>query len=97
MGILPNLWTDDELLSILDETGTWVISGNQNLVLCFSLSLRAALKRAVTYARSGATVSKICRQPGDNIIVMAPQVLHLIKTVAGLEREEIAVPDELST
>jgi hypothetical protein len=97
MGILPNLWTDDELLSILDETSTWIINGNQDLVLCFSLSLRAALERAADFARSGATVYKICRQPGDNIVVMGPQVVHLIKVVTGRVRAAVEAPDGLST
>jgi hypothetical protein len=79
-----NTLTDKQLVSILDEPGTWVVTGrNGNQHLCFTLSLRAAIERGRTFARAGAIVHALCRQPSDNVIVLSPQMCRLAMLIAG--------------
>jgi hypothetical protein len=85
---LPNAWTDDELLSIMDETCIWTVNGNYGRVLCVAMSLRAGVERAATFAQGGAKVQTVCRQPSDNIIVISQQILQLAKLI---ERKEVPV------
>jgi hypothetical protein len=82
---LPNAWTDDELLSIMDETCTWTVNGNYGRVLFLAMSLRAAAERAASFAKGGAKVRNICRQPSDNIIVITGQIEQLAKFTAPKE------------
>jgi hypothetical protein len=73
---------DDHLETILDEATHWTVNGRQGQVLCSAASLRLAIDRAAQYTSSGAVVTAICRQPGDNIIVFAEQMARLRQTIA---------------
>jgi hypothetical protein len=47
-------WSDDQLAAILNETGNWVVRGQQHQVLCAAASLGLALQRSGEYATSDA-------------------------------------------
>ena len=78
----PSVWRDDELVAILDDANTWLVVGKPGMVLCFTLSLRAAVERALKFAWSGATVTSISRQPSDNVVILLPQLRRLGNFVA---------------
>jgi len=59
---LPNAQTDDELIDILDEPGTWIVT-SQGRRLCFTASLRTAIERGSTFARAGAICERLGRRP----------------------------------
>jgi hypothetical protein len=95
MAILPNAWTDEELVAILDETTIWSVAGDHGLILNVSPSLRAALEKATFYSRSGVTVRRISRQPAENIIVLPAQIRQLARIIAGSERPMTVGRDEV--
>jgi hypothetical protein len=77
--------TDEQLREMLDETGTWVVHGPGNQVFGVAGSLRRALDRADTYARSGAVVAAVARVPPARIFIFHDQILRLGKILQ--ERE----------
>jgi hypothetical protein len=77
---LPNARTDDELVGILDEPETWIVT-SQGRRLCFTASLRTAIERGSTFAHSGAIVTTLSRQ-SDNVIVPPSQMCRLRKLIA---------------
>lgn len=81
--------SDEQLEAILSETGHWVVNGQQGQALCFAASLRRAIERSVELAASGAVVTRICRLPSDNIIVLPVQIARLRQMIAVRE----VIPD----
>jgi hypothetical protein len=77
--------TDEQLLSILRETPTWLIYGRGGFPLGQAASLHQALEKFTVLAQSGATILAITRLPNDDIIIFEEQVGRLRKVVAGLE------------
>ena len=82
---LSDEWTDDELITIMDEPGTWIVSGQSGRHLCFTTTLRAAIERGSTFAQAGAIVTKLSRQPSDNIIVLPRQMRQLGKLISSMD------------
>ena len=73
--------TDEELEAIRHDVGNWVVIGRQGQALCSAASLDRAIDRAQQYAVSGAVVTAICRQPGDNIIIFIEQMDRLRRRI----------------
>lgn len=90
-----NCRSDEQLEAILNETGHWVVNGQQGRVLCFAASLRRALERASEFAASDAIVVAICRLPSDNIIVFSGQIERLVKRIATREARSSAPGNRL--
>jgi hypothetical protein len=80
MGKLSGQLTDEQLHSILNETGPWAIRGHGK-VLGVAASLRHAINRHSEYAGSGATVASLYRLPPSDMIVVLPA------QIARLQRE----------
>jgi len=77
---LPNARTDDQLINILDDPETWIVT-SQGRRLCFTASLRTAIERGSTFVRFGAKATTLSRQ-SDNIIVTQSQICRLKKMIA---------------
>jgi hypothetical protein len=77
---LVNERTDDELIGILDEPGTWIVT-SQGRRLCFTATLRTAIERGSTFAGSGAVVTTLSRL-SDNAIVPPSQMSRIRALVA---------------
>ena len=76
---------DEQLEELLDETGIWVVHGPGNQVFGAGGSLRRALDRADSYARSGAVVVAVARVPPARIFIFHDQITRLCKILQ--ERE----------
>ena len=85
---LPKARTDDELVGILDEPETWIVT-SQGRRRCFTASLRTAIERGSTFARAGAIVTTLSRQ-SDNVIVPPSKMCRLRKLIA--DRDVPVVP-----
>jgi hypothetical protein len=80
-------WSDDQLAAILNETGNWVVRGQQGQVLCAAASLGLALQRSGEYAASDAIVVAISRlPPAEEILVLPDQIKRLRHLVAAVQR-----------
>jgi hypothetical protein len=77
---LRNERTDDELIGILDEPGTWIVT-SRGRRLCFTATLRTAIERGSTFAGSGAVVTTLSRL-SDNAIVPPSQMSRLRTLIA---------------
>jgi hypothetical protein len=77
---LPDARTDNELINILDEPETRIIT-SQGRRLCFTASFRTAIERGSALARAGAIVTTLSRQ-SDNVIVPQSQMCRLRKLIA---------------
>ena len=82
--------SDEQLASILDEPGTWVIHGHNYQVFGVGNTLRRALDRATKYAHSGAVVVAVARVPPNRIFVFHDQIIRLLQQV----REQEFAEDE---
>jgi hypothetical protein len=75
--------SDDQLAAILNDTGNWVVRGQQGQALCAAASLGVAIQRATEYAASDAVVVAISRlPPADEILLLADQITRLRHLVA---------------
>jgi hypothetical protein len=83
--------TDEQLQSILHDTGNWVIHGRAGFALSHAASFHEALAKSSKLAQSGATMAAITRLPSDNIIVFPAQIDRLRKIAAGLEVPAVTV------
>ena len=79
-----NRRSDEQLDTILNETGHWIINGRTE-ALGFAPSLRTAIERAHEMAASGAAVTTLARLPFDEIVVPLEQADRLRKIIAGRE------------
>jgi hypothetical protein len=70
--------TDDQLTKMFDDPGTWVIHGSSQ-IFGVATSLRRALDKTDTFARSGAVVVAIARPPPRRLFIFADQILRLAK------------------
>jgi len=71
-----------QLLSILHETGVWVIGGQRGRTIGYAASLKHAIERAHAFAASGAVVIAIYREP-NCITIYQGQLHRLQKLMAG--------------
>jgi hypothetical protein len=76
-----NRRSDEELVAILTETGTWTVNGRNNAPLCTTLSLRHAVKRAATFTLRGQKVTALTRRPLEDIVVFQGQMDRLFEFV----------------
>jgi hypothetical protein len=81
--------TDDELWSILDEAGLWLIYGGG--VLAEEDTLRKALRVAHELSARGSSISEIVRTPGNGGAIQAEQIHRLCKRL-DLEIKQAEVP-----
>jgi hypothetical protein len=77
---LANARTDDELINILDEPGTWIVT-SQGRRLCFTATLRTAIERGTTFAKSGVIITTLGRL-SDSAIVPSSQMVRLWELIA---------------
>ena len=75
--------TDDQLLEILDQSGTWVIHGSSQ-IFGVATTLRRALNKADTYAKSDAVVTAIARPPP-----IKPSSRHPIASCTALKEKPL--------
>jgi hypothetical protein len=68
---------DDQLIAILDETGTWTIHGRAAEVLMAAASLRDAIERALVMAAAGQKVTAISRRLKEDILTFYGQMERL--------------------
>jgi hypothetical protein len=80
--------TDEQLLGMMDEPGTWVVHGHNQQVFGVGSSLRHALDRATGYARSGAVVVAVARVPPNRIFVFHDQIIRLLEQIREQEYAE---------
>ena len=71
--------TDDQLLTIMDQTVDWTVNGRAGCVLGTSHSLRDALQAVFQYEAASHHVFAVCRQPGDAIIIFREQIERIAK------------------
>jgi hypothetical protein len=88
--------TDEELLTMLDESAVWTLNGRLGRIYCLSMNLRDALDQAATIESSRPAVMELRRQPSDKIVISAPQLHRLKKIAAGLERPVSDTDGELA-
>jgi hypothetical protein len=79
---LSNRRSDEQLETLLFETGHWAVNGRQGQVLGYAANLHQAVDRAARFSASGAVVIAICRLPSDNIIVFSEQIDRLRRSIA---------------
>jgi hypothetical protein len=79
--------TDEQLYTILFETGSWVVNGTQGNVLGSAASLQRVIERASAYARSDAVVTSISHLAPEKITVF-PEQIDRIKRL--LRRGDVA-------
>jgi hypothetical protein len=80
--------TDDQLASMLDEHGTWVIHGHNYQVFGVGNTLRRAIDRATRYAQSDAVVVAVARVPPNRIFVFHEQIVRLLEQIREHEYAE---------
>ena len=73
--------TDDHLMEMLDQSGVWIVHGSGDRILGAAATLRRALDRADSQARSGAVVVAIARVPPSRVFIFQDQILRLRRLV----------------
>jgi hypothetical protein len=82
--------TDEQLMAMVDEPGTWVAHGHNQQVFGVGSTLRRALDRATKYAQSGAVMVAVARVPPNRIFVFHDQIVRLLEVL----REQEFAEDE---
>jgi len=70
--------TDDELISILDVRGLWLVRAAGSIRATIE-TLRGALHEASRKSAEGVPVTSIVRMPNDEVIIPAEQIYRLWK------------------
>jgi hypothetical protein len=78
--------SDEQLKEMFEDPGTWIIHGSSQ-TFGVATTLRRALDKADTYARSGAIVVAIARPPPNRLFVFADQIARLARLLQ--EREPV--------
>lgn len=76
----PIYRADEQLGDMLSELGTWVIHGNSQ-ILGVATTLRRALDKADTFARSGAIVVALARPSPHRLFIFADQISRLARVI----------------
>jgi hypothetical protein len=74
--------TYDELVAILDEASNWTVLGERGKRLGSALSLRSAVEKAMVLQATKWSIMSLCRQPGDDIIVLLGQINRLSQALS---------------
>jgi hypothetical protein len=69
--------TDDQLLSMMDQTAEWTVNGRAGVPLGTFGSLREALRAVFRNEAEGLPVFALCRHPQDDIVVFREQMERL--------------------
>jgi hypothetical protein len=79
---IRQVWrSDHELATMLNDPGVWLIQGQGTQIFGVSRTLRGALDRAHTFARSGAIVASVTRVPPDRVFIFHDQIIRLARMI----------------
>jgi hypothetical protein len=85
----PSRRTDNQLLSIMDETADWVVRGRGGKALGLRHSLREALRAVFGYESASQPVFAVCG-PGDTIVIFREQMTRVAGADGVLAQESAA-------
>jgi hypothetical protein len=74
--------TDEQLYTILFETGSWVVNGTQGNVLGSAASLQRVIDRASAFAKSDAVVVSVSHLAPKKITVFPEQIERIKRLIS---------------
>jgi len=75
--------TDDQLLTVLDQSAIWTLYGRGGREIGRLRSLREAIRATISFETDGHRVSAVCQQPGDSVILFREQIARIASMIPG--------------
>jgi hypothetical protein len=74
---MHEIYSDSELLGVLNEAGLWLVRGGRTEVLCLAIDLRSALVRASEHVAVADVVLAIVKSPNNQVMILPEQIDRL--------------------